>query len=336
MMKKLKKILIAMLLIIPFTSCGNHESSPDFWMATIQALENKFDGNSYNEGNWQINVQDKSQVEDEDHRALTIRQIHKEQNSSKTTMFSLQNENDKKTISYIYKISKINDSNHNDQTITIQSTDEGYQKYEIIYTNEKYQDNNYKDGTEAKGKLNIDANNKITYDNVPLLKEALNACLLLLNDFQKEFDINYQDYDFVDLPKLTENLDIPDISEISEVTSQTIDYYSDAHINAKGFSLITFLKIEKDFSGAQFGIYNVERKDYETNATVTFEKRSMEQCYNIVQKNDPDINYAVYFIDDATAYIYFQSKTDEEIKDDVLNQASSQAVTVLKTTNASY
>ncbi|WP_027088760.1 hypothetical protein [Thomasclavelia saccharogumia] len=332
---KIKKLVLMTMIILGITGCGNSaEKNNDFWAATINVLEDKLENNSYDEGNWQIGVQDKSQIEDKEHRSLTIREIFEEKNVTKTTMFSLQNQNDTKTISYIYKKSETDNNNRYDQTVTIESTDESYHEYKIIYSYEEYQNENYHDGKEANGKFKIGNDNKITYDNVPLLKEALNAYLTLINDFQQEFNLNYDEYDFVNLPELAKNLDVPDLDNIDEETSTTTDYYSEAYINARGFSLITFLKLNKDFSSAEFGIYNVEKKEYESNATVTFEKRGIADCYNIIQKNDPDVNYAVYFSGD-TAYVYLQSLTDQEIIDDVQNQGTN-ATDILKTTNKSY
>lgn len=333
---KIKKIaLLAMIMLLGITGCSNsEEKNKDFWSATINVLEDKLENNSYNKGHWQIGVQDKSQVEDEEHRSLTIREVFEEENTTKTTMFSLQNLNNTKTISYIYKKSQTEDYNRYDQTVTIKSVDESYHEYEITYSYEEYQNENYHDGKEAKGKLQIGNDNKITYDNFPLLKEAMDAYLTLINDFQQEFNLDYHEYDFINLPELSKNLDIPALDNISEETSTTTDYYSEIDINAKGFSLITFLKISEDSLSADFGIYNIERKGYESNTTITFEKREMENCYNIVQKNDPDVNYAVYF-DGDTAYVYLQSLTDQEIMDDIQNQGI-KAIYILKTTNKSY
>ena len=223
---KIKKLVLMTMIILGITGWGNsEEKNNDFWAATINVLEDKLENNSYNEGNWQIGVQDKSQVEDKEHRSLTIREIFEEKNTTKTTMLSLQNQNDTKTISYIYKKSEIDNNNRYDQTVTIASTNESYHEYKIIYSYEEYQNENYHDGKEANGTFKIGNDNKITYDNVPLLKEALNAYLTLINDFQQEFNLNYDEYDFVNLPELAKNLDVPDLDNIDDETSTTTDYY---------------------------------------------------------------------------------------------------------------
>lgn len=320
---KIIRIILSMILVLTITGCQKENNDQDFWVATINALESKLKNNSYNNDGWQINVEDENFAKDKDHRGLTIRKINKNENISKTTMLSFQNNNNIKTISYQYIISQDN----KDQTLTIESSDKDYKKYEI-----KYQNNNK---INAIGKLNVDLNNKITYDNVPLLKEAMDAYFSLLEDFQKEFKIDYHDYDFVNLPELAKDIEIPVLENGNNKTATTINYYSDVYFNAKGFSLVTFLEIEKDFSTAQFGIYNIERKGYESNDTVTLEERNIDSCYNIIQKNDADINYAVYF-DNEIAYTYLQSKSDQEIQNDILNNNALQAVSILKTTNESY
>lgn len=333
---RIKKIvLLSVIMVLGITGCSNKkERNIDFWTATINILEDKLENNNYNKGHWQIGVQDKSQVEDDEHRSLTVREIFEDENLTKTTMLSLQNLNNKKTISYIYKKSQIENNKRYDHTVTIKSVDESYHEYEITYSYEEYQSQIYHDGYEAKGELKIGNDNEITYDNIPLLKEAMDAYLTLINDFQQEFNLDYREYDFVNLPELSKDLDISALDYISEETSTTTDYYSEIEINAKGFSLITFLKINKDFSSADFGIYNIERKGFEFNATVTFEKRKIDSCYNIIQGNDPDGNYAVYFNND-TAYVYLQSITDQEIIDDIQNQGT-KTIYILKTTNKSY
>ncbi|WP_028043109.1 hypothetical protein [Candidatus Stoquefichus massiliensis] len=334
-MKKTIQFLLGLFLIVIMIGCKEKTvNNLDFWSATLQALDLKLENNRYVKGNWDIQVQDQSQAEDESHRSLLIRQVHTNKDIKETITYSLQNNDRKKQISYIYVKSETNQENRYDYTVELQSIDESYQSYKITYQYEKYQSGNYKDGKEANGKLMIHNDDQIQYDNVPLLKEAISAYLSLLNDFQKEFDIHYQDYDFINLPELVNRLDIPELKTVSEEASLTTDYYEQVHINAKGFQLISFLKVNKDITSAQFGTYNVEREDYESNVTVTLEKRDIENCYDIIQKNDPDVNYAVYF-DKEAAYVYLQSFTDQEIKDDSVDQAS-KASFILKTTNPSY
>ncbi|MFQ8704733.1 MAG: hypothetical protein ACLR9T_01615 [Thomasclavelia sp.] len=320
---KIIKIILGTILVLMITGCQKENNNQDFWVATINVLEDKLENNNYSDDTWQINVEDKTLTKDKNHRGLTIRKTIKNDNLFNTTMLSFQNHNNNKTISYHY----IKNQNDKEQKLIIESINKEYKKYEI-----KYQNNNK---TEAIGKLNIGTDNKITYDNIPLLKEAMKAYLSLIEDFQKDFKIDYHDYDFVNLPELAKDIKIPDLENIDDKTATTINYYSDVYFNAKGFSLVTFLEIEKDFLTAQFGIYNIERKGYESNDTVTLEKRSIDNCYNLIQKNDPDINYAVY-LDNEIAYIYQQSKSDQEIQNDISNNGALQAVSILKTTNKSY
>lgn len=320
------------LMMMLITSCSNQKSE-DFWSATLNTLEDKLESNQYDKGDWQIGVEDKSTAKDESHRNLTIRKINEQDTSSETSIFSLQN-NDKKEIHYIYKKSETKAENQYNYTVNIVSNDEDYKHYNITYTYEEYRNNNYFDGSEATGKLSVSKDNEVSYDNVPMLKEAMQSCLSLMDDFQKTFDIQYSDYQFTSLPALMKDVDIPHLDAISEETASEIHYYSEPRINAKGFSLVTSLSVDKAYSEVELGIYNVERKGYDSTQTITLEKRGIDHCYNLIQ-SDPDVSYAVYFMDED-AYLYLQSMSDEEIETDITTQGASRASVSLKTTNPSY
>lgn len=127
-MKKILYIIVSVLILVPLISC---EKKPqDFWSATASALYAKVTNNQYDEGNWQIGIEDPSRAEDKDHPSLTIRQIHQTENTTETTMFSLQN-TDLKTISYIYEISETIDDKRVDQKVTVTSTNDTYTDYVI-------------------------------------------------------------------------------------------------------------------------------------------------------------------------------------------------------------
>lgn len=332
-MKINKVILASLITILVFTGCSNKkEDSYDFWKETILVLEDKLENNSYDQGNWQIGVEDKSMAEDKDYRGITIRQIYNEdENTSKTIMFSLQNRNNQKEISYIYKTNEAEDEKEYEKTLKISTSDESFKQYDVSYSYQENRNGNYFDNKDAKGRLVIEDNNEITYDTMPLMGEAMENYRHLLRDFQKEFNINYKDYTFVNLPEVAKNTDFPTTDSITKETELTITYNSEPHYNAKGYSIITFIEVDKDFISAQFGKYNKEQRGYESNMTVKLEKRSIENCYNILQ-NDPDISYAVYFTVD-TAYLYLQATSDLEIENDVMNQAGSNAEVILKTDN---
>lgn len=336
-MKKIKFTVVCFCVLTMLFGCGGKEEIiKDFWTVTYEAIYSKATDNQYKEGNWNIGIQDESQIKDEKHPDLTIRQIFEDdKNLQRTVMYSFANKNQQKTISYIYKKNTIKEEKEVDETITIASTDETYKKYSITYTIQNFMNGNYVDGDEATGELIIDDNNEIVCDNMPILKEALDSWLNLINDFQKEFEVNYSAYEFVNLPELAKTLSIEDINEISEEVATTIKYYAEPRINAKGYSLVMFLEVEKDMSAATYGEYNVERKGNDSSLTGQLEKRTIDNCFNITGLNDPDISYAVY-IEGDTAYLYEQSVSDQDILNDIQNQSASLAKNVLKTTNESY
>lgn len=334
---KLKNILLSISLILTLTACSNSNENEekDFWEATVDVLEDKLEGNQYNEGNWQIGVEDLSRVEDESHRSLTIRYINESELTTETTMFSLQNKDGKKEISYIYKISEVRDYNQYDQSLTLRSTDEDYKQYQINYTYQEFRYENYFDGNEVEAILTINEDNTITYDNVPLLNETMTHCLDLLERFQKEFSINYHDYDFISLPELCKDLEIPSMNSIDENVSTTLNFYSEVRYNARGHSLIDCLQIDKDYAIATLRVYNVGRRSYDSTIENTLEKRGIDNCYNMVTQYDLEASYAVY-LQEEIAYLYPQSVSDQEIENDVINNGGSQASIILKTTNDSY
>lgn len=337
-MNKLKKVVLCLSLVFILTACGNtKEVSNDFWSATIEALEERIESNQYNEGNWQIGVEDLSMADPEDtlHRSATIRWIEESENITEKTMFSLQNNDTEKEIIYIYERSEIVGENQYDSRLEVSSSDSEYKNYEITYRYQEFRYDNYFDGKDATGALVVADDNSITYDNMPLLKETMEHCLDLINQFQKEFNVNYTEYDFISLPELCKNIDIPTMENIPEEIATTTDFYSEPTINAKGFSLVNHLSVDKSYLNASLGVYNVERRTYDTSSNMTLEKRNIENCYNMIAGFDAEISYAVYF-QEETAYLYLQSTSDEEIENDVINNQGQQASIILKTTNESY
>lgn len=331
-MKKILYIIVSILIIANLNGCAHKPQ--DFWSATASALYAKVTNNQYDEGNWQIGIEDPSRAKDKDHPSLTIRQIKQNENITETTMFSLQNTNDIKTISYIYEISKTMDDKRIDQKVNVTSTNDTYTDYSITYTLQEYHSNNYFDGQEASGIITIE-DNKTIYANVPKLKETMDHCEQLLNDFQSEFNIHYQNYNFISLPQQMKEQNIPVMDEATPAISTTTDYYSEPFINAKGYSLIPSLRVDIDKTNAELLIYNVEQNDFEKKLNASLEKRNLDNCYDLIQKGDPDQQYAVY-IDGETAYLYKQDRTDDEIIQDIQQHAAMNAVYIFKTTNPSY
>lgn len=334
-MKKLKCALCCLLLVTILFACSSKEEPIDFWHATALAIQPKLTSNQYDEGNWQIGVQDKSMMKDEKHPNMTIRQVFKEDTIENIVMFSLQNKNDKKTVSYIYKKHTIEEDKEFDETLKIVSSDETYKNYTMEYIIQNFKYGNYINADEANGTLKIDDKHNVTFDNMPLLKEAMPSWLSLINDIQSEFSIDYKAYDFVNLPELAKDITIEKMDTISAEQATTIKFYSEPRYNAKGYTIVMFLEVEKDMSEANYKDYTVEQQGYSGNAGGTLEKRGVENLYNIAVQMDLEIKYALY-VQDETAYLYEQSMRDADILNDIQNQNASLAKKVLKTTNNSY
>lgn len=309
----MKKRTLCFILLLVFIVTACHNSQIDFWTATLDALDKRIENNTYNEGYWQIGVEDETQAKDIDHRNLTIRYIIKNNVYRETTMLSFQHENDQSIVSYRYETSSIENEKEIVSNIIISSTDATYHTYDVTYTEQKFLSGAYQDGKEMTGTIHVREDQTITYDNIPMLQEALHHCYTMINQFQEEFELSYDEYDFVNLPKLTETLEIP---RTTQIETSTKEYYSKGEINAKGFTLITFLNVRDDVSSAEFGSYNVERKEKESSLDVTLEKRSEQPIYNMIQAGDPDESYVVY-IEAETAYIYPQAIADHELLADI-------------------
>lgn len=324
----MKKRTLCFILLLVFIVTACHSVQIDFWTATLNALDKRIENNTYNEGNWDIGVEDASQTEDEDHRDLTIRYITKNDVYRETTMLSFQHKNNQKTVSYIYETSAIENEKEIVSNVTITSTDETYHSYDVTYTEQSFQSGAYQDGTEMTGHIQIEDHQTITYENVPMLEEALNQSHRMLMKFQEEFELSFDEYEFVNLPKLSEGLEIP---RMTQVKTATKDYYSKGEINAKGYMLITYLKINENARSAEFGTYNVERKENESSIDVTLEKRSEQPIYNMIQAGDSDESYVVY-IEDETAYVYSQAITDDKLLADI-HTGGTNAKYILETVN---
>lgn len=330
-MRDAKRWMLCLVMMFMISACTTKEEEPkDFWAATVAVLEDKIESNGYEQGNWQIGVEDPSRAKDKEHRSFTIRQVMK----NETVMFSLQNK-DRKSIQYILKTSKKVDDYQYDETITITSTDEQYKNYTISYVNQEFRYGNFYDQKEATGEIAIQEGGTITYDNVPKLKETIRECASLIENFEKEFKIEYKSYDFVPLPYLMKDMDIPQLKEIPREAANTMEYYSEPRINARGYSFVTGLSVDKNYQKAELGVYNIEHGAYDSRVDVTMEKRKLDNCYNLMQMGDPDVSYAVY-LDGETAYLYLQSKTDDEIYKDIMETSGSNASYILKITNKSY
>ena len=284
---KLFKYILCLFCAISLTACHQDEKQ-DFWEATIDAVQSKSKDNAYLKNNWNIGI---SSDEGKKHQNMAARYIVENDNETTTTIFALQNQNDKEYISYTYTTDVIEDTKEYQKTITINSTNKKYTKYDIQYNYYEFENGNYTYGEDATGSISINKDG-ITYDNVPLLNEAIQSCCTIIDDFQEEFDIDYEEYDFDPLPYQMKDLNIPSIDEIQEETATSTDYYGEQRINAKGYTLVDCLSIDKDTNEATYSTFNYERQSDEESIPCTL---SLQGNNIYLLTPDMDIDLTISF-----------------------------------------
>ncbi len=221
------------------------------------------------------------------------------------------------------------------KSLELTSTDAGFTKYDMKYTEMILEDGNFISQDTASGILQVQEDQTLRFDSIPLLKESMENLNAMIDDIEKTFDIDYTKTSFVNVPALAQKTNIPETEEIPEETADNIAYFSKPDINAKGFSLVTCLEINKANPGsAVFSEFNVERQSDEFSYNISLEKQSQENCYALVFPFDSDFSYIAY-IDETQAYLYDASFTVKKMVQDVA-QGGSQAVFVLSTENESY
>lgn len=326
------KILLCFVCLLFLTACSSPDK--DFWQATIEAIESKTGTTSYQKDNWDIFVEDQSTAEDEEYRNVAIRMTEEDIDTTVSTMFFLNNSNDQKELIYIYKLNETDEDFSKEQTVTITSVNNTYTTYQIEYTRYNFQYGNYQYGEDANGMIYL-KNKDITYDNVPLLKEAIESSSQLIESFQDEFNIDYNEYDFSPLPSQMISLNIPQLDKITEETATLTKYYGEPHINAKGFSLIDYLTVDKYSNNAYYSSFNVERQSDDQSIPCILEQHGTSPIYTLVPQTDIDLNYLVYLTED-TAYLYSLDFSNDIISEDVENNSGQQAEQIFKTTNENY
>ena len=187
---KLFKYILCLFCAISLTACHQDEKQ-DFWEATIDAVQSKSKDNAYLKNNWNIGI---SSDEGKKHQNMAARYIVENDNETTTTIFALQNQNDKEYISYTYTTDVIEDTKEYQKTITINSTNKKYTKYDIQYNYYEFENGNYTYGEDATGSISINKDG-ITYDNVPLLNEAIQTVVetgqASTSFIQRRFKVGY-------------------------------------------------------------------------------------------------------------------------------------------------
>lgn len=274
---------------------------------------------------WDIGLQDTSLVEDEDHRSVRITRIDEHNNR---ITYALQN-NMNKYIYYSYETTTITSQPTYTETIehsiTIQSNDASYKNYSIIYSAQIYHDNAYFDSKTIKGNIQIVNESDVIYDNVPYLKECVETLDIFLQDFQEAFHVDYSQSDFIPIIQYLKASNIPTYEESN--TTSLLEYYSEERINAKGYRMVTFVKIEESMTSMQYGEYCYEQGAYSFNYNVSLEKRNIDNLYNLLL-NDPENPIAIYINKDKV-YFYAQSYSDEDIYNDIFYQNAGLSSMIL-------
>lgn len=331
-MKTIKKVCFCLLLCLGCIGCSP-STSLDFWTITYDQIERYLNESGNLGDDWHIGLQGKDLAVDKDYPELTI---HKYGDQQECVLSFQMDAKDKPYIVYRYTMeTKAALGRTKQKSLELTSTDAGFTKYDMKYTEMILEDGNFISQDTASGILQMQEDQTLRFDSIPLLKESMENLNAMIDDIEKTFDIDYTKTSFVNVPALTQKTNIPKTEEIPEETADNIVYFSKPDINAKGFSLVTCLEINKANPGsAVFSEFNVERQSDEFSYNISLEKQSQENCYALVFPFDSDFSYIVY-IDETQAYLYDASFTVKKMVQDVA-QGGSQAVFVLSTENESY
>ena len=331
-MKTIKKVCFCLLLCLGGIGCSP-STSLDFWTITYDQIESYLNENGNLSDDWYIGLQGKDLAVDKDYPELTIHQYGDQQECVLSFQMDAK---DKPYIAYQYTMeTKAALGRTKQKSLELTSTDAGFTKYDMKYTETILEDGNFISQDIASGILQVQKDQTLRFDSIPLLKESMENLNVMINNIEKTFDIDYTKTSFVNVPALAQKTNIPETEEIPEETADNIAYFSKPDIDAKGFSLVTCLEINKaNPSSAIFSEFNVERQSDEFLYNISLEKQSQENCYALVFPFDSDFSYIAY-IDETQAYLYDTSFTVENMVQD-LAQGGSQAELVLSTENESY
>lgn len=331
---KIYKLLSILFLLILCSGCTKYPA--DFWNKTTSAIEKWYATVIGENEKWNIEVQDKKLASDPNHREVIVQYIDTMQFmdqifQNEKTLFGFYNRGSE----YIkYQYEKIENENNNlyynssyHHNVEIQSTDSEFKKYKVTYTMDEYRNDRLFDSKRMEGSIEILPNGTIQYDSIPYLASAIDSLNIMLDKFEEDFQIDYELYEFVHLPKMMKDLYIPGKTEVDEIKT-TFNYYSESEINAKGYRIVTYVKILDDYSMIQYGNYCIEQASYGFKYDVQLTPRTIENCYNMLLDDVPEKQYAIYIQDDI-AYLYLQSDTDEYILDDIVNNNAGNAVYIL-------
>lgn len=327
-----KRICLCLIVLVGCIGCAK-KNTLDFWTVTYDQLEKYIDTSGRVGKDWFIGLQGKDIAVSKETPNLTVHKYGDRQECVLSFQMSAQSQ---PYVVYRYVIEEeISEFRTKEKSLELTSTDSQFKNYEMKYSETIFENSNFVSQDSASGTLQIQEDDTIQYDSIPLLKEAIDHLKDMISSMEDTFDIDYAKTSFVNLPAIAQNTDISDVEKISQETADAITYYSKPDINAKGFSLVTCLEISKENpSSAEFAQFNVERQSYDVSYAITLQPQEEENCYMLEFPFDSDYSYIAY-IDDINVYLYDTNFTFEQMVDDV-KSGGSQASILLSVNNESY
>lgn len=314
------------IFIVMLNGCTKTENT-DFWVETIDVLHKAEESNSYDKEKWNIGIQGETVTTDPVYPAVTV----KRNDTDVDAYFGLSNfGKDTRRVEYSYRTTKEEEEKTIEEHILLYSSDETFQNYVARYSYKVFQDNALLNEETQEGKLNVEEN-QLTYENVPYLSELGDYFVQYLNDFQKDFNLDYANTDFINVPSLIQQAHIPSLIAQAQEENAMTSYSSEAKINAKGYSLVTSVDVNETKKEAIYQVYNVEMQTYVTTWNFGLQETNQQHLYLLTTNMDLDMQYAIY-IDGETMYLYSQEMSPQEIYNDYL-QGGNNALNILSTNN---
>ncbi len=322
-------VVVSLIIFIPKEKETKNDNY-DFWKETYDVLAKRTDGLHYEKMPWKIGLQDRKYAEEAEYPDFFIQYEEEEENRQTASILSMNHDLQKKTIKFTYEVKEFEGEElKTEKEFVIQSTDYSARQFKTIYSVYEYLNGTFDRSETQEGYLNFHGN-EVDFVELPLMKEALKHFESLIEKIEKEFDISYEETNFVNVAALCEGIEFSE--EIPEEI-QTQDYFSEVHYNAKGYGIVTFLMVDTNGVTASYGTYDVTRQGYGFRYDMNLIPRETENCFNL--ETPADIEKEMVYFDGDIAYIYPASLTDEEILSDV-GQGAKQAVSVLSTKNKNY
>lgn len=338
-MKKSKKyIVLAVIAILTVVSLvffipkekETKNDNYDFWKETYDALAKRTDGPRYENGPWEIGLEDRKNAEETEYPDFFVKYEEDEESRQTASILEMNHDLQKKTVEFVYEVKEFEEGALKaEKEFVIESTDYTQKQFKTTYSVYEYLNGVFDRSDTQEGYLNFHGN-EVDFVELPLMKEALEHFENLIENIEKEFDISYEDTNFVNVPALCEEIEV---SEQIPQEIQTQDYFSEVHYNARGYGIVTFLKADEESQTASYGTYDVTRQGYGFRYDMNLVPRTMENCFDL--DTVADIEKEMVYFDGDTAYIYPARLTDEEILSDV-EQGAEQAVSILSTENKNY